>query len=205
LCNKRVPFHRMGDDMGQRISTNYIKVLLEIKADKMERFIQIFRQNNLDIKAKFLDNGHLELKILGQRGQISLCFERKKDRFEFDGSYQIFDGKLADSMRRALKEFKGDAIVHWLYHGFTMIYYYENGTVVKIAEKSQKSERILYKYTNFNGQLEWVWRNRDAEKEIDKIKGQINNLLDLRNTCPDARKIDQRLKELSHQLFILEA
>ena len=191
--------------MARRLATEYTKVLLEVTGSQLEQFAQLFLQLDSKTQIKVCDNGDTEIIIYDRNEMIPLSFKNIGDRFELEGSYRIMDVGLAAIMRNAMKQLKGYAVVHRVYSGFIMVYYYENGTVVKIVEKSTKRERVIYEYHSFNKQLEWIFRKREAEIEIDGIKDQINQLLDERISTEEVAIIDTKLKELSHQLFVLEA
>jgi hypothetical protein len=196
---------QMGDIMAQWLSTEYVKAMLAVTSAELEQFIEFFRDENLQAKVKVCENGDREVVIANDIEEIPLSFKNIEPYYKFSGSYEIFDSKLACAMRKAMKQFRGDAIVKRVYSGFIMTYYYENGIVVKIMECSGARERVIYEYTNYNGQLEWIYRNRGAEKEIQLIKCEIDHLLDQRNRYDHNHDIDTRLKFLSHQLFVLEA
>ncbi|HJV45676.1 MAG TPA: hypothetical protein VJ824_08100 [Bacillota bacterium] len=191
--------------MAQWLSTEYVKALLEVTPAELEQFIQFFRNENFHTEVKVCENGDREVVVADDTDEIPLSFKKLEPYYEFSGSYQIFNEKLACAMRKAMKQFRVYAIVRRVYTGFKMTYYYENGTVVKIVENSGIRERVIYEYSNFNGQLEWIYRNKGAEQEIDVIKSEIDQLLDQRNNQGDIIEIDARLRTLSHQLFILEA
>jgi hypothetical protein len=195
----------MGDIMARRLATEYTKVMLEVTSSQLQHFAQLFLQLDSKTQIKVCDNGDTEITIYDLNEVIPLSFKNIGDRFELEGSYRIMDVGLAAIMRNAMKQLKGYAVVQRVYSGFIMVYYYENGTVVKIVEKSIKRERVIYEYYNFNKELEWAFRKREAESEIHEIKDQINQLLDERFSTQEVDTIDTRLKELSHQLFVLEA
>jgi hypothetical protein len=195
----------MGDIMARRLATEYTKVMLEVTSSQLQHFAQLFLQLDSKTQIKVCDNGDTEIIIYDLNEGIPLSFKNIGDRFELEGSYRIMDVSLAAIMRNAMKQLKGYAVVQRVYSGFIMVYYYENGTVVKIVEKSIKRERVIYEYYNFNKELEWTFRKREAESAIHEIKDQINQLLDERFSTQEVDTIDTRLKELSHQLFVLEA
>jgi hypothetical protein len=147
--------------------------------------------------------------LQGETGQeIVLSFEKQANFYVCQETCRITDNHLVNLMRKAVSAFKGDALVHRIYSAYTMVYTYKHGAVVKIVEKSDSSEKVVFEYKNTVGQLEQMFQKNEVELEIGRIKSQINSLLDLRNdmTEPAIREqIDGRLHKLTHRLFVLEA
>src|SRR5690606_3279601 len=121
--------------------------------------------------------------------------------------YRLGTLQLANVMRQAISQFKGDAIVNRIYSNFTMVYYYERGTVVKIVELGEHGQKTIYEFKSMLGRLEQLYNNRQTENEIVLVKNQVNQLLDERNRADSEEKLEQvdsKLSELTHRLFVLE-
>jgi hypothetical protein len=115
---------------------------------------------------------------------------------------------LTNAMRKAVAAFHGDAIVNRIYSTYTMIYHYEDGKVRRIVENSSDGYRVVFEYKDTLGDLERHYRSDYIEKAIMLLQGTVNELLDLRNQTSDARQIeqiDERLRKVVHQLFVMEA
>lgn len=196
--------------MAIRLATQYVKTCLQLTEAEMAMFIQMFVDHQASLQVKVLENGNQEVVLLdNESGQeIVLSFERKFNTYVCRGTCIITDKNLVQLMRKAVSTFKGSAVVHRIYETYTMIYEYEQGTVVKIMERRGESERLIYEFKDTVGMLEKMFRKVEVEQEIVSIKSQINDLLDLRNDIQDVavrEQIDGRLHELTHRLFVLEA
>jgi uncharacterized protein (UPF0305 family) len=89
-----------------------------------------------------------------------------------------------------------------------MIYHYEDGKVRRIVESTSEGNRIVFEYKDTRGELERHYRSNFVEKEIMLVQSAINELLDLRNQSNDDEQIaeiDERLRQATHQLFVMEA
>jgi hypothetical protein len=139
---------------------------------------------------------------------LVLTFERRLGIYVLEGSCRFTDLKLANAMRKAVSQFRGDAVVNRIYEFHTVQYHYRSGTVIRILERSKCSERLIYEHKDTIGELTRTFRNESVEAKIQAARLEINELLDQRNVASNAealRVIDAELKRLSHQLFVLEA
>lgn len=196
--------------MAQRIATEYVKASLKLTAEEMAGFVRFFEDQHIRQQVRVLDNGNHEMFLEDDAGQeeIRLTFERQQDRYVCELSCRLMHPKLTNAMRKAVSAFRGDAIVNRIYPTYTMIYHYEQGSVRRIVETAGGESRVIFQYKNTIGQLEAQFRCNEVEHEINAIQNTINELLDLRNQCSDRAEIaiiDERLKEQTKQLFILEA
>ncbi|MCZ8513321.1 non-ribosomal peptide synthetase module [Paenibacillus filicis] len=195
--------------MAMRLATEYVKTCLQLTEAEMAMFIQMFVDQEASLQVKVLENGSQEVVLLDDAGQeIILSFEKEIDLYVCRGTCRITNKNLVNVMRKAVSEFKGDAVVHRIYPSYTMEYTYKQGAVVRIVEKSAAADKIIYEYKDTIGQMEQLYQNKAVEQEIDAIKAQINGFLDLRNQLEDPivrEQIDGRLQKLTHRLFVLEA
>ncbi|UJF32026.1 non-ribosomal peptide synthetase module [Paenibacillus hexagrammi] len=195
--------------MAQRLATEYVKTCLQLTEAEMFKFFQMFVDHQVTLQVKVLENGNQEVVFQDGEGQeIVLSFEQKSGLYECTGSCRLSNTLLANLMRKAVSEFKGSAIVNRIYTGYTMVYYYEHGTVVKIVEQKGSVTSVIYEYKDTIGQLEQLFKKNEVEREIEGIYNEINHLLDLRNAMQDRlieQQIDARLEKLTHRLFLLEA
>ncbi|UQZ86723.1 hypothetical protein SK3146_06016 [Paenibacillus konkukensis] len=196
--------------MAKRLATQYVKTCLQLTEAEMAMFIQLFVDHQASLQVKVLENGNQELVLLDNESgkEIVLPFEREMNTYVCRGTCSITDKNLVNTMRKAVSTFKGSATVHRIYETYTMIYEYEHGSVVKIVERKGQSDRVIYEYKDTAGMLERLFRKDGVEQEIQSIKIQINQMLDLRNDMGDPavrEQIDDRLYQLTHRLFVLEA
>lgn len=196
--------------MAKRLATEYVNAKLQLKHEEMSRFIALMEDGQLRLQVLVLDNGNQELLLRDAAGreEVRLTFERQKDYYVCELSCRIVEPRLANALRKAVSAFRGNAIVNRIYSHYTMIYHYNNGTVRKIVESSESGERVVFEHKDTLGQLERVFRSRLIEREIGLVQGAVNELLDLRNQTTDRAEIatiDQKLSELTHKLFVLEA
>lgn len=196
--------------MANRLATEYVKTCLQLTEAEMDSFIRMFKDHGASMQVKVLENGNQEVVLQDDAGEeIVLSFERKMNLYVCQGTCRIHNKNIVNLMRKAVSVFKGDAIVHRIYTGYTMVYTYKQGAVVKITENTETSEKIVYEYRDTAGQLERLYNKKnEVEAEIDAIRAQINSLLDLRNEIAEngiREHIDGRLHKLTHRLFVLEA
>lgn len=196
--------------MAKRLATEYVNAKLQLKHEEMSRFIALMEDGQLRLQVLVLDNGNQELLLRDAAGreEVRLAFERQKDYYVCELSCRIVEPRLANALRKAVSAFRGNAIVNRIYSHYTMIYHYNNGTVRKIVESSESGERVVFEHKDTPQQLERVFRSRLIEREIGLVQGAVNELLDLRNQTTDRAEIvtiDQKLSELTHKLFVLEA
>lgn len=195
--------------MAQRFATVYVKTCLTLSEAQMLEFVRLFQDHQVLLRVKVFENGSQEVVLADvQDGEISLTFDRVGGAYVCRGTCRLTGPKLTNLMRSAVSAFKGSAVVNRLYQGFTMVYHYERGAVVKIAEVKGNSETVVYEHKDTLGQLEQLFLKKSVEAEIDAVYAHINQLLDLRNESPQEdiqRIIDERLQKLTHRLFVLEA
>jgi hypothetical protein len=195
--------------MAMRLATEYVKTCLQLTEAEMAMFIQMFMDQQTTLQVKILDNGSQEVVLLDDAGQeIVLSFERNHNTYVCIGSCRIRNITLVNLMRKAVSTFKGSATVHRIYETYTMIYEYERGSVVRIVECRNSINKIIYEYKDLIGELDRLFRKNEVEQEIELIKSNINSLLDLWNDIQEVTVrdlLDERLKKLTHRLFVLEA
>ena len=168
--------------MAQRLATEYVKTCLQLTEADMLKFFQMFVDHQVTLQVKVLENGNQEVVFQDGEGQeIVLSFEKKSGLYECTGSCRLSNTLLANLMRKAVSEFKGSAKVNRIYPSYTMVYYYERGTVVKIEEIKGQLLTIVYEYKDTIGLMQMMFQKREVEQEIEMIYDQINHLLDLRN------------------------
>lgn len=200
--------------MAQRLSTNYANAYFTMNERELNDFVQLFLDEHITIQVKICDNGDRDIVIADRHGEIQLPFRRSEGRFICDSSYVIEDLSLANTMRKAMKAFKGHGEVHRVYESFTMVYHYDEGSVTRIEEMSDDASVPVFEadqeVLHAAKELENVYRRTDSEQEITWIRQEVDRLLDLRNWTQKAipekvSSVDRKLSQYSHRLFVLEA
>jgi len=197
--------------MAKRLATEYVNARLQLSADDLDRFVRFVGGQNIRIRVRVVGCGNHEMALVDESSgeEVSLTFEQRGDRFVCELSCRLVHPKLTNAMRRAVAAFRGDAVVNRIYQGFTMTYYYKRGAVHKIVEHGRDGGvRVVFERRDTVGELESLYVSRQVEMEIERIHDAIDELLDLRNQCasPDEKRaVDERLREYTKRLFILEA
>ncbi|USG67511.1 hypothetical protein NDK47_09655 [Brevibacillus ruminantium] len=198
--------------MAQRLATNYAKAYFTMNEEELNRFVSLFTNEHISVEMKIFENGDRDVLLTDQSGAIQLTFHRKGNRYSCESSYLIRDMQLANAMRKAMKTFRGHGIVHRIYQGFTVVYHYDEGSVVRIQEISDDEEVSIFENSAPHAakELEMLFRKTGSECEIDSIRQETDRWLDLRNwakhEAPEKLDmIDSRLCAMSRRLFELEA
>lgn len=195
--------------MAQRLATEYIKAHIQLSKNELDQFILMFKEHQKDLIVKELqgsDEIHVAFNDDGEYHTLS--FQKHGTKYVCLDSYRIKNHGLANFIRKIMSTFKGDAIVNRIYSNFVMVYYYNHGSVVRIKEVKDRSERLVYEYKNTALELQTLFEQQEIEKSIDFIQEKINQLLDQRIdslSIEERRTIDEKLRNLSHQLFVFEA
>lgn len=195
--------------MAQRLATEYVKACMTLTEDELASFRRWMEDQGVQHRVLVTDHGCQQLEFHHASGEdFVIRFQRRGRHWISEGSYRLGTLQLANIMRQAISLFKGDAIVNRIYSNFTMVYYYERGTVVKIVELGEHGQKTIYEFKSMLGRLEQLYNNKQTESEIVLVKDQVNRLLDERNRADSEEKlqqVDNRLSELTHRLFVLEA
>ncbi|TVY04040.1 non-ribosomal peptide synthetase module [Cohnella terricola] len=196
--------------MAQRVATEYVNACLSLTEAEMPKLISLCEVQQLRLQVFVLDNGNQEVVMEDEVGgeSIRLTFERVNGQFRCALTCRVIHLKLTNALRKLVSTFKGDAVVNRIYQGFTMIYHYIQGNVARIIECKGSTFKTVFEYRNTVGRLESLYQSCSVEEEIERLRGSVNELLDLRNQTKETgliREIDQRLKYQSSLLFSLEA
>ena len=196
--------------MAQRVATEYVNVNLTVPTAEMPQLIAICGAGQLRLQVFVLDNGNQEVVLEDAAGgeSVRMTFERSEGNYRCRLNCRVVQPKLTNALRKMVSVFKGDAVVNRIYVGFTMVYHYMQGAVVRIAECKDGQIRTVYEYRDSLGRMEAQFKLCSVEEEIGRIKQSVNELLDRRNRTAEAEEvceIDERLKYHSRLLFVLEA
>ncbi|MFC5529301.1 non-ribosomal peptide synthetase module [Cohnella yongneupensis] len=196
--------------MAQRVATEYVNASLTLTEAEMPRLISLCEIQQLRLQVFVLENANQEVVLEDDAGgeSIRLTFERSNGQYRCSLTCRVVQPKLTNALRKLVSSFKGDAVVNRIYPGFTMVYHYIQGAVVRIVESSGNSLRTVFEHRDTLGTLEAQFKLFSVEEEINRLRGSVNELLDIRNQTQDARQIaeiDVMLKYHSRMLFTLEA
>jgi len=196
--------------MAQRVATEYVNASLQLMETEMPKLISMCELQQLRLQVFVLDNGNQEVVMKDESvgESIRLTFERADGRFHCSLSCRVVHPKLTNALRKLVATFRGNAVVNRIYPGFTMIYHYIQGKVVRIVESKESVLRTVFEHRDTAGRLETLFNLLSVEEEINRLRGSVNELLDLRNQTIDPgliREIDQSLEYHSRMLFAMEA
>lgn len=196
--------------MAKRIATEYVNANLKVPMADMPRLIALCGAQQLRLQVFVLDNGNQEVVLEDDAGgeSIRLNFERTEGHYQCSLTCRVVQTQMTNILRKMVAAFKGDAVVNRIYEGFTMVYHYVQGSVVRIAECRENVIRTVYEYQDTLGKMESQFKLCSVEDEIAKIRQSVNELLDRRNRRKDPAtvgEIDECLKYHSRLLFALEA
>ncbi|SFS97718.1 non-ribosomal peptide synthetase module [Paenibacillus sp. 453mf] len=196
--------------MAQRLATEYVKATLKLTEPQMQQFLKMAEDSQFQ---------HQRVKVLGKGGQdvvlrdgageeVYFPFDREDGLYVCELSCRLVNPQLTSIVRKLFLAFKGEGMENRVYTGFTMMYFYSQGSVRKIIEVKQDQARIVYEYKNSLQEIEQQYRSLEVEQKIVRVKNNINHLLDARNrvSCQeDIRHIDEQLRIEAFILFTLEA
>jgi hypothetical protein len=195
--------------MAQRLVTEYVHTRLVLTELAYTHLLELFQQSQRisELNINGIDNQELGFKV-EQIPMTALIMTPCDGNYVLEGTCRCSDIQLANAIRKIISQFNGDTIARRIYETYTLEYVYQSGKVVLITEHSAHGERIIYTYSNET--QEWMKRLQDlkVEQQIDKVRDEIDEWLDHRNGTEfvtEIELIDERLKQLSHTLFVLEA
>ena len=195
--------------MAHRLATEYVNAKMQMTDIQMNQFLQNTVPLQVNFRVKVIDGGGQEIVIDDDSGEeVHLSFERKNGMFVCVLSCRLITPRLTNTVRKLFSAYKGSGKVNRIYNGFIMSYDYLEGTVRRISQLTDGSCTLVYEYKNTAGELQRLYESREAEVEIDTIRGHINCLLDQRLAAagPTAiQSIDEQLRSYNQQLFMLEA
>jgi len=182
---------------------------MQLTETQLSRLLQSLVSQSISWRVKVLENGNQEIVLEDGKGdEITFLFEKQGNRYSCVTSCLLRYPKLTQIMQKLVSTFRGDAIVNRVFAGFTVTYFYEDGSVQKIVENREEETRIVYERKNTVSKLHHVFVKETVERQIVNLKHRVNQLLDERNLThevDDVARIDVELQQLVQQLFVLEA
>lgn len=196
--------------MASRIATEYVNASLTLPEAEMRKWLDFCGTHELRMQVFVLDNGNQEVVLEDVAGgeSVRLTFQHAEGSYRCSLTCRVVQPRLTRTLREMISRFKGDAVVNRIYAGFTMVYHYLQGRVVRIVECKKNQVRTVYEYRDPLRRLEAQFKLCSVEEEIGRLKESVNDLLDRRNAADNPavlKEIDESLKYHSRMLFILEA
>lgn len=196
--------------MAQRVATEYVNASFKVTEAEMPILMSLCEAQQLRLQVFVLDNGNHEVVLQDEAGgeAIRLNFERTNGHYVCVLSCRVVRQKLTNVLRNLIATFKGDAVVNRIYQGFTMVYHYLEGKVIRIVESKGDQHKTVFEHRDTLGRMEAQFKRQTVEAEIGILRRAVNELLDLRNQASavsEIADIDERLKHHSRLLFALEA
>lgn len=196
--------------MAIRIATEYVHASLTLPEAEWTRWMDFCAARQLKPQVFVLENGSQEVVLEDVAGgeSVRLMFEHHNGSYRCALRCRVKQPRLTQTLREMISRFKGDALVNRIYAGFTMVYHYQSGAVVRIEESRAGEIRTVYERRHRLSRLEARFRLCTVEEEIGKLKHSVNELLDRRNQADEPavlEEIDENLRACSRRLFILEA
>jgi hypothetical protein len=195
--------------MAQRLVTEYVHTRLVLTEMAYAHLLELLQGSQRISELNLIGHGNQELSVeIEQIPMDALTMTPRDGNYVLEGTCRCDDIQLANAIRKIISQFNGDTIARRIYETYTLEYVYQSGKVVLITEHSAHGERLIYTYSN--EAQEWMKRLYEpkVEQQIEKVRVEIDEMLDHRNGTEfvtEIEQIDERLKQLSHTLFVLEA
>ncbi|UHA74377.1 non-ribosomal peptide synthetase module [Paenibacillus sp. 481] len=195
--------------MARRLATEYVKASLQLTETQLTRFMQSLVRQSISWRVKVLDNGNQEVFLEdGQGDEVTFLFEKQGNRYVCVTACRLIRPKLTQVMHKLVATFRGEAVVNRIFAGFTITYYYQDGAVMRIVEQNGDEPRTVFERKDTVRDLHDLYQEEWIELQIFTVQERIDTLLDQRNvavTTQSIQRIDTELRQLAHQLFVLEA
>lgn len=195
--------------MAQRLATEYVNAILQMTEFQMNQFLLTADTSFISHRVKILGSGEQEV-VLEEAGgeEVHLSFQRKGSIYTCSLSCRVVNPHLNNAVRKLFVTYKGSGTVNRIYIGFTMMYYYEAGSVRQITELTPGGSKLVYQYKHSVTEMMRLYQSDVVEREIEGLRCEVNSLLDRRKgniAAEELLLIDSSLAAISRRLFQLEA
>lgn len=195
--------------MAQRLATEYVNATLQMTEFQLNQFLLSADTCYISHRVKVLGGGEQEIVLEEAEGEeVHLSFERKGNIYVCALSCQVVNPHLNNVVRKLFITYKGTGTVNRIYKGFTMMYYYEQGSVRRISELTQSGCKMVYQHKQSMAEMRRLYQSEAIEREIEELRRKTNVLLDMRNVRyleTELIEIDRDLQIITQRLFQLEA
>ncbi|WP_019908907.1 hypothetical protein [Paenibacillus sp. HW567] len=195
--------------MAQRLATEYVNATLQMTEFQMNQFLLTADTCYISHRVKILGGGEQEV-VLEETGgeEVLLSFQRKGNIYVCALTCTIVNPHLNNAIRKLFVTYRGTGTVNRIYNTFTMVYYYEGGSVRRISELTPVGSKLVYQHKHSLAEMMRLYKSDAIEREIESLRHHINSLLDLRNTVlgdKEILEVDVQLALATQKLFELEA
>ncbi|WP_310829930.1 non-ribosomal peptide synthetase module [Paenibacillus pedocola] len=195
--------------MAQRLATEYVNATMQLTEFQMNQFLLTADTCYISHRVKVLGGGE-QMIVLEEAGgeEVCLSVERKGDIHWCTLSCRVVNPHLNNAVRKLFVTYKGTGTVNRIYHEFTMIYYYERGSVRRISELTSTGSKLIYQHKHSLSEMMNLYKSDAIEREIEELRRSVDRLLDQRNALQSAENpgdIDGELAFIAHRLLFLEA
>lgn len=195
--------------MAQRLATEYVNATMQMTEFQMNQFLLTADTCFISHRVKVLGGGE-QMIVLEEAGgeEVRLSVERQGGIYLCTLSCRVVNPHLNNAVRKLFVTYKGTGTVNRIYQGFTMIYYYERGSVRRISELTSTGSKMIYQYKHSLSEMINLYKSNTVEQEIELLRRKADKLLDQRiavQTIEGVCEIDKELDEISLRLIYLEA
>lgn len=195
--------------MAQRLATEYVNATMQMTEFQMNQFLLTADTCYISHRVKVLGGGE-QMIVLEEAGgeEVRLSVERKGGIYLCTLSCRVVNPHLNNAVRKLFVTYKGTGTVNRIYHGFTMIYYYERGSVRRISELTSAGSKLIYQHKHSLSEMINLYKSDAIEREIDELRQRVDSLLDQRNALRSVENlcdIDKELVLITQRLLFLEA
>ncbi|MEK3760036.1 non-ribosomal peptide synthetase module [Paenibacillus sp. FSL P4-0338] len=195
--------------MAQRLAMEYVNATMQMTEFQLNQFLQTADTSYISHRVKVLGAGEQEI-VLEEAGgeEVHLSFERKGGIYMGSLTCRVVNPHLINAVRKLFFMYKGTGTVNRIYKDLTMMYYYEGGSVRRISEVRPEGTKLIYQHKYSVAEMLAVYKRQSVEGEIEKLRQEIDRLLDMRNRSQQEaviNEVDERLAEAAGRLFRLEA
>lgn len=195
--------------MAQRLATEYVNATMQMTEFQMNQFLLTADTCYISHRVKVLGGGE-QIIVLEEAGgeDVRLSVERKGGIYLCTLSCRVVNPHLNNAVRKLFVTYKGTGIVNRIYQGFTMIYYYEKGSVRRISELTSAGSKLIYQHKHSLSEMTNLYKSNAVEQEIERLRRRMDSLLDQRNAASSAESleiVDIELAAIARSMIYLEA
>lgn len=195
--------------MAQRLATEYVNATLQMTEFQMNQFLLTADTCYISHRVKVAGGGE-QVIVLEEAGgeEVRLTVENKRGIYICSLSCRVVNSHLNNAVRKLFVTYKGTGTVNRIYKGFTMVYYYERGSVRRISELTDSGSKLIYQHKHSLSEIINVYKSDAVEREIAELRRKADRLLDLRNAAQSVEvlsEIDKELAAITKFMFLLEA
>ncbi|WP_042199040.1 hypothetical protein [Paenibacillus camerounensis] len=195
--------------MAQRLATEYVNATLQMTEFQMNQFLLTADTCYISHRVKVVGGGE-QVIVLEETGgeEVRFTVANRRGIYWCTLSCRVVNPHLNNAIRKLFITYKGSGTINRIYEGFTMVYYYERGSVRRISELTASGSKLIYQHKHSLSEIMTVYKSEAVEREIAVLRGKADQLLDVRNaecSAEELHDIDRELASIARSLFYLEA